>query len=826
MALERILRAVENQPWMIAPSKLEQITQILIARSETGSYPEASDIEAMEARQRDRVASRGAVAVMPLFGTISRRMGMLGAMSGGASIETFANSFDEVMRDDSVSAVLIDIDSPGGSVYGVEELSRKIFDARKHKRIVAVADQLMASAAYYIGSAADELIVTPSGEVGSIGVYTVHFDWSEHLEKAGIKATIIKAGEHKAEGNPYEILGEDAAEHVQMMVDDYYDQFVRAVARNRKVSVAKVRQDFGGGRTFTAKRALERGMVDRIATMDQVIDELRGAKKSKPASEARRRAVAAAPVVDIAALALDERGPTAHLAGDPENQVVLGEVIARATEVLTKAFTSSADLKTGEGFEVLEDVAGEVITAAGGLAATEGYGALTETAPSGQEESVNKEDTAVQGEGAAQTLSVEDAIKAERERAETIRSIASVHNIDDVTASEWISSGASVDAVNAAALGVIKERNAAGAAVQVVVGADREAEKPYEGLGGQLLDIVALQTEGISHDVKQAARSRLMGINAAATGAGEAVPSDGGFLIQPDLSADILRRVYDIGQVASRVRRRPVGPNSNGLKLRAIDESSRVNGSRYGGVQAFWADEADTVTAKKPKFRIMDLVLHKLLAIMYATEELLEDSVALQGIAEDAFAEEINFKVEDAIFRGTGAGQPLGFLNSACLVSVTKESAQVAATFNETNAVKMYARMWPRSVLNAAWLINQDVQPQLPLMTIGNQPVYLPPGRLADSPLGTLLGAPVIPVEYCPTLGTKGDVCLVDLDQYLLIDKGGPKASWSIHVRFINDEQTFKITYRCDGQPTWNKALTPFQGSNTLSPFVVLDTRS
>ena len=823
MALERILRAVEKRPWMIAPSKLEQITQILIARAETGSFPEASDIEAMEARQRDRVASRGAVAVMPLFGTISRRMGMLDAMSGGASIETFTKSFDEVMRDDSVAAILIDVDSPGGSVYGVEELSRKIFDARKHKRIVAVADQLMASAAYYIGSAADELVVTPSGEVGSIGVYTVHFDWSEHLSKAGIKATIIKAGEHKAEDNPYEILGEDAAEHIQMMVDDYYDQFVRAVARNRKVGVKKVRAEFGGGRTFTAKRTLERGMVDRIATMDQIIDELRGAKSTS------RPSVAADVVpADVAAAALGDRGPTACLAGNPEGQAVeLGAAIERATDVIAKALTSGADTKISEGFELLDEVAGDEITAAGGLAATQKDGALIEPAPVATEEVMSGTDkTAQEGDGAVQTLSAEDAIKAERERAETIRSIASVHNIEDATANQWVSDGLSVEAVNPLVLEVIRERAAGAASVQVVAGQDREVERPYEGLGTQLLDIVALQTEGVPHDVKQSARNRLMGINAAATGAGEAVPSDGGFLIQPDLADDILRRVYELGQVASRVRRRPVGPNSNGLKLRAIDEKSRVNGSRYGGVQAFWADEAETVTATKPKFRIMALSLNKLLAIMYATEELLEDAVALQGIAEDAFAEEINFKVEDAVFRGSGAGQPLGFLNAGALVTVAEESGQTPATVNETNIVKMYARMWPRSVMNAAWFVNQDVQPQLPLMTIGNQPVYLPPGGLRNTPWGTLLGLPVLPVEYCPTLGTVGDIALLDLDQYLLIDKGGPKSSWSIHVRFINDEQTFKITYRCDGQPAWNQALKPFQGTNTLSPFVVLATRA
>jgi len=347
----------------------------------------------------------------------------------------------------------------------------------------------------------------------------------------------------------------------------------------------------------------------------------------------------------------------------------------------------------------------------------------------------------------------------------------------------------------------------------------------FKSLGEYLLAVVAAdRSNGRLVDPR---------LQAAATGSNEAVPSDGGFLVQSDFSNEILRRVNEGGEVLSRVRRQTV--SGNGLVINAVDESSRATGSRWGGVQGYWAQEADTVTSKKPKFRQMELKLSKLMALYYATDELIADASALGGIAEQAFSEELNFLVEDAIIEGTGVGQPLGILNSSALVSVAKEASQVAATIVSENVLKMYARLHPRSRANAGWFVNQDVMPQLPQLNIkiknvaGSEnvggistPVYQFPN---GDGYGTILGRPVIPVEYCPTLGTKGDVMLLDLSQYLMIEKGGAQAASSMHVRFINDEMTFRITLRVDGQPIWNLPLTPFKGTATQSPFVSLDTR-
>lgn len=319
-------------------------------------------------------------------------------------------------------------------------------------------------------------------------------------------------------------------------------------------------------------------------------------------------------------------------------------------------------------------------------------------------------------------------------------------------------------------------------------------------------------------------------LQAAASGTSEAVPADGGFLVQKDFSAELIQRVYASGEIAQRVRKVPIGGAANGLKINAIDEDSRADGSRWGGIQAYWINEADALTASKPKFRQMELNLNKLIGLCYATDELLQDAAALESVIMQAFPEEFTFKVEDAVFNGTGVGQPIGLLNAASLITVTAASGS-GVRVATADILAMWARLWSRSQLNSAWFINQDVIPFLYPLTLGSgtavQLLYTPPGVAGNNgPYGLLMGRPVIPVEHCATAGTPGDIVLADLSQYLMIDKGAPQAASSIHVRFLNDETTFRFVYRCDGQPVWKKPLTPKNGSNTLSPFVVLSIRS
>lgn len=354
----------------------------------------------------------------------------------------------------------------------------------------------------------------------------------------------------------------------------------------------------------------------------------------------------------------------------------------------------------------------------------------------------------------------------------------------------------------------------------------KEPER-FKTLGEQLQAIASVEMTGRTDN-------RLQWGNitpyAVVSGAGANVPSDGGYLIQQDLVTELMTKAYGSDEVLNRCRKIGIGPNSDGLKMNLVDETSRASGSRWGGVQVYWGAEADAATAKKPKFRQASWELKDVIGLMYATERLMADASALEAVFNQAFTEEIRFFVGDAVINGTGGGQMQGLLAATALVSVSKESGQPATTIQYENINKMWSRMWSRSRSNAVWLINQDCEPALDTMTApvgtGGVPVYLPPGGLSQSRFASLKGAPVIPTEFNPTLGTVGDIMLVDLSQYLIIDKGGIQADQSIHVRFINNERTFRFIYRVDGAPLWNSALTPAKGSNTLSPFVALATRA
>lgn len=271
MTTQHISRNLLETPWAILPSKMEAIIE-LVTRYFTGEKLSAEEVQMrINGATRPSERTAGSIAVLPLFGTIVPRASLFTNASGATSAELFGKRFDELMNDPSIGAIVLDVDSPGGQVAGIEEVSKKIFDARGRKPIVAVANHLAASAAYWIATAADELVVTPSGEVGSVGVFAAHEDMSESLAKEGIKVTMISEGKYKIEGNPYEPLNEEAKAAIQERVAEVYDSFIKAVARNRGVKAADVREGFGEGRVVSAKKAVQLGMADRVGTLDDTI---------------------------------------------------------------------------------------------------------------------------------------------------------------------------------------------------------------------------------------------------------------------------------------------------------------------------------------------------------------------------------------------------------------------------------------------------------------------------------------------------------------------------------------------------------------------------
>ncbi len=280
MNRQLLLSEFLTTPWALMPERLQAMAGVL-TRWSAGEPP--TD-EAMFQIQSERVlrdtrkqmaaANAGSgIAVLPLYGVVTQRGNMVDDISGPGSTSTqqFTSALRQVLADDTVGQILIDIDSPGGSVYGVAELASEIVKARAQKPVVAVANSLAASAAYWIGCAASEFYVTPGGEVGSIGVWQAHFDYSKALEEEGVKTTLVSAGKFKVEGNPYVPLDPQAQAFMQSRVDDYYNAFIQAVAVGRGVSVDDVRNGMGEGRVLGADAALAQRMVDGIASFDDVL---------------------------------------------------------------------------------------------------------------------------------------------------------------------------------------------------------------------------------------------------------------------------------------------------------------------------------------------------------------------------------------------------------------------------------------------------------------------------------------------------------------------------------------------------------------------------
>lgn len=272
MLYERVVAACLNTPWALAPEKLRAI-QTFLARKARGEFIPEWEVQAAKQQQRKPTGPTppGGVGLVPIYGTITQRADLFTEWSGGTSTEQVGQRIDELAADPNVKAIVLDVDSPGGSVYGVAELADKVRAVSKDKKVIGVANSEAASAAYWILSQAGEVVVTPSGQVGSIGVYLMHVDQAEELKQLGRSVTLLSAGERKVAGNPYGPLDQLGREELQTSVNDYYDQFTRAVARGRGKAQSTVQNGFGRGGMVRAAQAVDEGMADRIATLDDVL---------------------------------------------------------------------------------------------------------------------------------------------------------------------------------------------------------------------------------------------------------------------------------------------------------------------------------------------------------------------------------------------------------------------------------------------------------------------------------------------------------------------------------------------------------------------------
>jgi HK97 family phage major capsid protein len=307
---------------------------------------------------------------------------------------------------------------------------------------------------------------------------------------------------------------------------------------------------------------------------------------------------------------------------------------------------------------------------------------------------------------------------------------------------------------------------------------------------------------------------------------GESQGDQGGFLVPEQFTAQLLALALEASVVRQRAFRLPM--TSLNLALPTIIDTTHST-TVFGGVRGYWSPESGSYTASEPTFGRVNLVAKKLTAYTSAANELLADSaISLEALLMRLFPAALAYFEDDAFVNGIGAGQPVGIINADALVTVAKETGQAATTIVAENIDKMYSRMLPSSRANAIWLAHPDTLPQIVSLSrsVGTGGSAVMMNNMAGAAPASIYGRPLIISEKCQTLGTAGDIFFVDLSYYVIGDRQSISMAASPHVRFQNDETVWRFTQRVDGRPWIESALTPRNGSNTLSPFVALATRS
>lgn len=270
------MRKIDKLPnmWAILPEELDKIkTQVSEVKAEDlqGFFVEKTSIP----KSGSYFTIDGNIGILQIEGVIQPKWDIWTWFFGGTALDLLSRDFNTLLDDDSVEVIILDIDSPGGVVNCVQEFSNMVYEARGRKPILSVTSGVMASAAYWIGSAADEVFVTDeAGITGSIGVVTTHVDISELEKKLGIKTTEIVAGRKKRITSRTAPLSEEGRAELQRQVDHIYEAFTGDVAKFRGVDVETVLSDMADGQIFLGSQGVEAGLVDEVITTADLLESI------------------------------------------------------------------------------------------------------------------------------------------------------------------------------------------------------------------------------------------------------------------------------------------------------------------------------------------------------------------------------------------------------------------------------------------------------------------------------------------------------------------------------------------------------------------------
>lgn len=397
------------------------------------------------------------------------------------------------------------------------------------------------------------------------------------------------------------------------------------------------------------------------------------------------------------------------------------------------------------------------------------------------------------------------------EQVEKVNALDAEHE----TLSKQLATVEKLEAMKAKSTTSAGRKTAPGApAPRIEVGANRATDR-FGGFNSTGDFLMAVKKAGATGEVDNRFK------NTAYEKQGE----DGGFLIPEEMSSEILKKLESKESLMSATTQLQVSGNALTLN---VDESQPWN----QGVQAYWLAEGAPLTESKAAFKQASWRLHKVGALVKATDELLDDATALESYIKVAAPAAIMHKINGAILAGNGAGKPVGIINSPFTYTVSKESMQSADTIVARNVLNMHSRMLPNARANAAWFINAGCESQLLTMVDDNDNfMYISPGglgsQISNSPFGSLMGRPVIPMmSGMPALGDLGDIIFADLSYYYMIVKaGGIKSASSIHLNFDREITAFRFTMRVDGKCPFQSAVTTEFGNHSMSAFVQLEAR-
>jgi HK97 family phage major capsid protein len=350
----------------------------------------------------------------------------------------------------------------------------------------------------------------------------------------------------------------------------------------------------------------------------------------------------------------------------------------------------------------------------------------------------------------------------------------------------------------------------------------------YRSFGEQLTDLICAErgtagaTEARERLAKNDKRTKDILKDQRSSAQSVKTPEDGGGLVQTDYAFDIIDQGFNNGVIISKCAVRESSSQANAMTLFGLDEKTRANGVRYGGIQVYTKREEEQYDSSKAKFASIELRVNKITGLLYLTDEIIEDAGVLEGEVRGLFPKAMAFKVQDLLYRGRGNGEPVGILNSKALVSIAKETNQADKTINAANISKMKASCFG----DAEWFANRDIIPQLDdLYRVYESSKVTPLFKQTSMTTGTLDGIPITFVEQAETLGAPGDLVLADWSQYVILRKGGIKEAESLHFKFDTGLKAIKWTMRLDGMSRVKTPLTPYKGTNSTSPFVVLAAR-